>query len=195
MKPLLLLSVSPASGIPLYRQLQDQFLELSRAVRKTTVFITHDIEEAFRVGSRVAIMRDGRIVLPDGMSYRVLVLPDTKRMSPAVARKIEQLVHDGATIIGPKPTASPSLAQYPACDGEVRAIADRLWDDSKVLPTDQLEQALPSQGPDFKVSGGDSDVRYIHRKVGDADVYFVSNQNNRAAQVECTFRVVGRSPA
>ena len=44
------------------RQLQDQFLELSRAVRKTTVFITHDLEEAFRVGSRVAIMRDGRIV-------------------------------------------------------------------------------------------------------------------------------------
>jgi glycine betaine/proline transport system ATP-binding protein len=42
--------------------LQDQFLELSRAVRKTTVFITHDLEEAFRVGSRVAIMRDGRIV-------------------------------------------------------------------------------------------------------------------------------------
>jgi glycine betaine/proline transport system ATP-binding protein len=44
------------------RQLQDQFLELSRAVHKTTIFITHDLEEAFRVGSRVAIMRDGRIV-------------------------------------------------------------------------------------------------------------------------------------
>ncbi len=44
------------------RQLQDQFLELSRVMRKTTVFITHDLDEAMRVGSRIAIMRDGRIV-------------------------------------------------------------------------------------------------------------------------------------
>lgn len=44
------------------RQLQDQFLDLSRVMRKTTVFITHDLDEAMRVGSRIAIMRDGRIV-------------------------------------------------------------------------------------------------------------------------------------
>jgi glycine betaine/proline transport system ATP-binding protein len=47
------------------RQLQDQFLELSRVMRKTTVFITHDLDEAMRVGSRIAIMRDGRIVQID----------------------------------------------------------------------------------------------------------------------------------
>ncbi|MDP9138865.1 MAG: betaine/proline/choline family ABC transporter ATP-binding protein [Pseudomonadota bacterium] len=44
------------------RQLQDLFLQLSRSVRKTTVFITHDLEEAMRLGDRVAIMRDGRLV-------------------------------------------------------------------------------------------------------------------------------------
>jgi glycine betaine/proline transport system ATP-binding protein len=44
------------------RQLQDLFLELSRSVRKTTVFITHDLEEAMRLGDRIAIMRDGRLV-------------------------------------------------------------------------------------------------------------------------------------
>jgi len=44
------------------RQLQDQFLELTRRVRKTTVFITHDLDEAMRFGSRIAIMRDGRVV-------------------------------------------------------------------------------------------------------------------------------------
>jgi glycine betaine/proline transport system ATP-binding protein len=47
------------------RQLQDQFLELSRVMRKTTVFITHDLDEAMRVGSRIAIMHDGRIVQID----------------------------------------------------------------------------------------------------------------------------------
>ncbi len=44
------------------RQLQDLFLALSRSVRKTTVFITHDLEEAMRLGDRIAIMRDGRLV-------------------------------------------------------------------------------------------------------------------------------------
>jgi ABC-type proline/glycine betaine transport system ATPase subunit/ABC-type proline/glycine betaine transport system permease subunit len=44
------------------RQLQEQFLEISRVMRKTTIFITHDLDEAIRLGGRIAIMRDGRIV-------------------------------------------------------------------------------------------------------------------------------------
>ena len=44
------------------RQLQDQFLEIARTVRKTVLFVTHDLDEAIRLGSRIAIMRDGRIV-------------------------------------------------------------------------------------------------------------------------------------
>lgn len=44
------------------RQLQEQFLELSRVMRKTTIFITHDLDEAIRLGDRIAIMRDGEIV-------------------------------------------------------------------------------------------------------------------------------------
>jgi glycine betaine/proline transport system ATP-binding protein len=44
------------------RQLQDQFMELSHKLGKTTLFITHDLDEAIRVGSRIAIMKDGRIV-------------------------------------------------------------------------------------------------------------------------------------
>ena len=44
------------------RQLQDQFLELSAQLHKTTLFITHDLDEAIRLGTRIAIMKDGRIV-------------------------------------------------------------------------------------------------------------------------------------
>jgi glycine betaine/proline transport system ATP-binding protein len=44
------------------RQLQDEFLALSRAMRKTTIFITHDLDEAMRFGSRIGIMRDGRLI-------------------------------------------------------------------------------------------------------------------------------------
>lgn len=48
---------------PLIRaDMQDQLLELQRDLRKTIVFITHDLEEALRIGSQIAILRDGRVV-------------------------------------------------------------------------------------------------------------------------------------
>ena len=62
--PDVLLMDEPFSALdPLIRrQLQDQFLELSEHLHKTTLFITHDLDEAIRLGTRIAIMKDGRIV-------------------------------------------------------------------------------------------------------------------------------------
>lgn len=74
-------------------------------------------------------VRDGRLVLPDGMSYRVLVLPEMDTITPALLRKVRDLVAAGATVIGRRPAKSPSLAGYPDCDREVAALADELWGD------------------------------------------------------------------
>ena len=62
--PEVLLMDEPFSALdPLIRrQLQDQFLELSNQMKKTTVFITHDLDEAIRLGNHIAIMKDGRLV-------------------------------------------------------------------------------------------------------------------------------------
>ena len=62
--PEVLLMDEPFSALdPLIRrQLQDQFMTLSAELNKTTVFITHDLDEAIRIGNRIAIMKDGRIV-------------------------------------------------------------------------------------------------------------------------------------
>ena len=62
--PAILLMDEPFSALdPLIRrQLQDQFMALSHKLGKTTLFITHDLDEAIRLGSRIAIMKDGRIV-------------------------------------------------------------------------------------------------------------------------------------
>jgi glycine betaine/proline transport system ATP-binding protein len=64
MNPDILLMDEPFSALdPLIRrQLQDEFLKLSRLVNKTTIFVTHDLEEALRIGDRIAIMRDGQLV-------------------------------------------------------------------------------------------------------------------------------------
>ena len=62
--PEILLMDEPFSALdPLIRrQLQDQFLSLSQKLKKTTVFITHDLDEAIRMGDRIAIMNEGQIV-------------------------------------------------------------------------------------------------------------------------------------
>ena len=62
--PEVLLMDEPFSALdPLIRrQLQDQFLDLSKRMKKTTLFITHDLDEAIRLGDHIAIMKDGRLV-------------------------------------------------------------------------------------------------------------------------------------
>ncbi|MCX6915262.1 MAG: glycosyl hydrolase [Verrucomicrobia bacterium] len=72
-------------------------------------------------------VRDGRIVLPDSMSYRVLVLPDRSGISLPVLRKLKQLVEAGATVIGPRPTQTFSLSDYPRSEEELARLADELW--------------------------------------------------------------------
>jgi len=74
-------------------------------------------------------VKNGRLVLPDGMSYAVLVLPERETMTPALLRKIRDLAAAGATIIGPPPRKSPGLAGFPGCDAEVKALARELWGD------------------------------------------------------------------
>ncbi len=68
--------------------------------------------------------RDGRLMLPEGMSYRVLVLPDLGVMSLEALRTIHRLVRDGATVIGPRPRRATGLRGYPGCDAELEALAD-----------------------------------------------------------------------
>ena len=63
----ILLMDEPFSALdPLIRrQLQNQFMALAEKMHKTTVFITHDLDEAVRIGDRIAIMRDGRLIQED----------------------------------------------------------------------------------------------------------------------------------
>jgi hypothetical protein len=69
------------------------------------------------------------------MSYRLLVLPQAETMTPALLRKIKELVQAGATVLGPPPAKSPSLEGYPSCDAEVRQLASELWGNGEQAPT------------------------------------------------------------
>lgn len=138
-------------------------------------------------------VQDGRIVLPSGMSYRYLLLPDTDRMTLPLATKIRELVDAGARVIGGKPpVGAPGLTGYPQSDDAVRKMAAELWDTGRVLSGKGLDEVFKMDGlrPDFEGQG----LKYIHRRVGDAEVYFVSHQQNDAQEIACTFRVSGKVP-
>ena len=78
---------------------------------------------------RVSVDAEGNIVLPDGMKYRVLVLPDENVMSIGALRKIESIVKAGAKVIGPKPLRNSTLEGYPESDREFAFLADEIWGD------------------------------------------------------------------
>jgi hypothetical protein len=155
---------------------------------------------------------NGRLVLPDGMSYRVLVLPDTlTRLTPPVLREIRDLVVAGATVVGPKPTSSPSLVNYREADEEVRRLANEIWGDcdgrtitehacGKGMvywgrPLAEVMAALKTP-PDFEYTRPHVDTYLvtIHRRSADADIYFVANHRGQAEDLEASFRVEGKAP-
>jgi hypothetical protein len=162
--------------------------------------------------TRLAV-KDGQLVLPDGMNYRLLVLPNRASISLPVLRRLKELVASGATVLGPKPLEAESLQDYPACDAEVTRLADGLWGArpagadatrpgqagrGRVIADRTARQVLQADGvlPDFEFSGTDSitALDYIHRRAGDTDIYFVANRSNRWESAQVTFRVAGRAP-
>jgi hypothetical protein len=168
----------------------------------------YDVTNGEVIRTRLSV-KGGRLTLPDGMSYRILVMPEGKPVRPETMRKIEDLVKSGATVVGPPPSEAPGLSNYPASEAEVKAIAKRMWADvdgsvvkenrygqGRVIWGRSLRQILEASGigPDFAYSGArDAKFDAIHRRTGDADYYFVVNKSNRWEDADCSFRVKGRA--
>lgn len=152
-------------------------------------------------------VKDGLIVLPDGMYYRMLVLPDERRMPVAVARMLRTLVKAGATVVGPKPLSDAGLKDYPVCDREVAAIGEEVWGgcdgvevrankygQGRVFWNVSLREILVRDGvdADFAYEGGPDDfIDFIHRRTENEEIYFLVNRNDRPATVHVSFRAGG----
>jgi len=164
------------------------------------------------VFNRITI-KDGMIMLPDGMSYRIMVLPSpgeqvmTGVMTIKLAKKIEELVNEGMIIVGPPPVRTPGLTNYPACEEELKQIVDRLWGDTRtpgerkvgegrVIWGSTPQQVLQDMGISTDFSCGEpAPFRYNHRRAEDgSEIYFVSNKQNETIEAICNFRVNDRRP-
>lgn len=140
--------------------------------------------------------KDGRLILPDGMSYRALVLPTSDTVTPELLRKLKQLADAGATVIGPKPHKSPSLANYPQCDAEIKKLGDELWNGGKITDNKSMSEIIPALAlqPDFEFQDKAARLLYTHRNIEGQDIYFISNQNGDYADTDCIFRTHGKVP-
>lgn len=153
--------------------------------------------------------RDKLLVLPDGMSYRVLVLPQLSRMPLPVVKKVRELVKEGATVVGPGPLADSGLKNYPECDREIERIAGEVWGsaDGQQEMMNRFGKGWVYNGkavrdvlwqdqvmPDFEYSGDDAWIDFIHRSTPEAEIYFVINREKQQVKTTCLFRVNERRP-
>ncbi len=152
-------------------------------------------------------VRDGKIMLPSGRSYSFLSIPNATVLLPGDVKKIGELLAKGAVIVASKPARSPSLAGYPACDAEVKSLADKIWGDGKspvlavgpgkLYATGDLNAAIR----DFKITpaaqvttAGAPGIRIPQRRDGKTDLFFVTNPKEEPQAFTVSFRIDGRRP-
>ncbi|HPA16742.1 MAG TPA: glycosyl hydrolase [Verrucomicrobiae bacterium] len=171
----------------------------------------YDFDGCDTAALMAAGVKDGRICLPYGTDYRLLLLPSLPTMRPAIARKIQELAEAGAVVVAPRrPLQSPSLRDRGEGDATVAKCASALWGeggaaeiDRKVgegrlfagLPFEEIFKRLEIAADfEYATSEKDAEILYVHRRAEGAEVYFLSNQQNRVAEFDAMFRVGARAP-
>ncbi|HRP57443.1 glycosyl hydrolase [Agriterribacter sp.] len=153
-------------------------------------------------------VKDGLITLPHGTQYRIMVLPKLETMRPELLSKINQLVNDGAVVLGPPPSRSPSLQNQPQSDRQVKEMAKELWGnvDGTTVKSRKVGKGMIMNGLDMKEAFAlincipdcnlpeSNTIHYGHRTLGNSEIYFITNQTAETTTVTPEFRVSGLQP-
>jgi osmoprotectant transport system ATP-binding protein len=172
--PPLMLMDEPFGAIdPINRaRLQDEFLRLQAAVRKTVVFVTHDIDEAIKIGDRIAILRDGGRLAQYDTPARILTHPADdfvaqfvgadralKRLSLSTLADIDLVtpngVRPGHTRIARTATVRDALAQLLTGGGAPLSVVDAHDRVAGLVTIDLVTRLLADDGPDRSGDGGE----------------------------------------
>jgi hypothetical protein len=155
-------------------------------------------------------VEDGKIVVPGGVKYRVLVLPDHKVLSLAVLEKLEKLLQKGATVLGAKAAKQVSLVGGTEAQNKFNELSSKIWGKATSVKGEKeygkgkvawgmtaraylLSKEIPA---DFDVleNVSKTDFDYIHYTIGGSDVYFVTNQTTERQKINARFRISGKQP-
>ncbi len=169
----------------------------------------YDLVNAEVLHRRVSI-DDGRIVLPEGTAYRVLMIPDdVTGMTCSLLSRLRELVTAGMTIVGPPPRVPLSRRVDPGTEG-FEDLVSAIWGTDASSPSGHalgagrvysgrpIADVLVRMGvtEDFRCSAlrADAAVAWTHRRIAGDDVYFVANRRRREDRIVCEFRTAGHAP-
>ena len=154
--PEILLMDEPFSALdPLIRrQLQIEFIKLSKKLRKTTVFITHDLDEAVKVGHRIAIMRDGKVIQV-GTPEEIVLKPEDDYVADFVKGISRLQVVQANTIMKP-------IDEYSKSYGDIPKDAVRM-NESDVLSS-LIEKSVSNDSPIVITNADGKDIGVISQK-------------------------------
>ena len=144
-------------------------------------------------------VRDGKIVTPEGLSYRMIWLPDNERMLPETLEKILVLVREGAIIVGDAPKGLATLKGGVEAQTRFDTAVRELWGQNgenvrtigkgKVISGITIEDAIKQLNLTPDVTGGDA--LWLHRQVEGADWYYVCAPYGNGFRGDLRFNNIG----
>ncbi len=153
----------------------------------------------------LATVKNGRIVLPGGASYAMLILPFQHPMQPnaglmsvAIAKKLLQLIKDGATILMSKDYKSAIGSNQK--DDSVKIIMNELFKNNgkkgRVFLVPYTDASFIKLGlqKDVDIKNQTHSIAWTHRKSSKEDIYFISNQKDSRQEVNLSLRIAGEEP-
>jgi hypothetical protein len=118
---------------------------------------------------------EGKLVLPDGMNYKLLVIPDRKDIPLEVVKKVEKMIADGANVL----IQNPVIAQNSV---------------GKIFRNISIDDALTKLSVAKDFSGDADKLDFTHRKTDKLNIYFIRNKTGQPIAEECEFRVISEQP-
>lgn len=160
-----------------------------------------------------ATVKDGRVFFPGGANYKLLVFPVSNPLSPekkymtyAVQQKIIQLIKAGANVImGESPEYSPSLKDRIDKHADILLLSPFNKKTGSLLGKGKLKYG-PYYDSSFLMFGIEkdlialengksaNDIAWTHRRGDDFDIYFISNQQDKARYIDVSLRMIDRQP-
>ncbi len=148
-------------------------------------------------------VKDGKLVTPEGISYKLLWLPDNERMLPQTLEKISDLVQQGATIVGNAPQGLATLKDGENARQRFYGAIGKIWGKDlqikgerkvgkgRVVSGMSIFEAVEALDLIPDVTGGDA--LWSHRKTKGADWYFVCAPAGKGFKGELSFREQGNA--
>jgi hypothetical protein len=141
-------------------------------------------------------VENGKLKLPNGITYNALVLPNTDVMTLATVKGIWELSKQGAIIIGKKPKRLGGYQKSQENQETFNELIEAIWSSKKTYTAFEWENIFKTNNiqKDLIVKG-QPDFNYYHRRTENEDIYFIYNHNlTESETLECSFLIDGKVP-